>query len=137
MTPSNEGAGYVIRRLIRRAYRFGRKLGAQKPFLYRALPAVTQAMGQVYPELAQRQDYAVKVLQGEEERFDATLEHGLALFEEIAEDLRRRNETCIPGDLAFRLSDTYGFPVEVTRELAGERGLTVDEEGFQQALEAT
>ena len=136
VTPSNEGAGYVIRRLIRRAYRFGRKLGAQKPFLYRALPAVTQAMGQVYPELAQRQDYAVKVLQGEEERFDATLEHGLALFEEIVEDLGRRNDTCIPGDLAFRLSDTYGFPVEVTRELAGERGLTVDEEGFQQALQA-
>lgn len=134
VVPSNEGAGYVIRRLIRRAYRFGRQLGARGPFLYRALPAVSEAMSQAYPELLGRQDYAVKVLKGEEERFDATLEQGLALFEELAEDLAKKGGTVIPGEQVFRLSDTYGFPVEVTRELAAERGLTVDEEGFARAM---
>lgn len=134
VVPSNEGAGYVIRRLIRRAYRFGRQLGARGPFLHRALPAVSQVMSTAYPELLAREDYAVKVLKGEEERFDATLEQGLALFEELAADLGKQGGTVIPGEQVFRLSDTYGFPVEVTRELAGERGLTVDEEGFAQAM---
>jgi alanyl-tRNA synthetase len=134
VVPANEGAGYVIRRLIRRAYRFGRQLGATQPFLYRALPAVGEVMGQAYPEVAARLDYAAKVLQGEEERFDTTLEQGLALFEEIAEDLTKAGQTAIPGDRAFRLNDTYGFPVEVTRELAFERGLTVDEAEFARCL---
>ena len=136
VVPSNEGAGYVIRRLIRRAYRFGRQLGARGPFLHRALPAVTEAMGQAYPEIIQRQDYTAKVLQSEEERFDVTLEHGLALFEQIAEDLGKKGQTTIPGELAFKLNDTYGFPVEVTRELAAERGLQVDEKGFEESLQA-
>jgi alanyl-tRNA synthetase len=135
VVPSNEGAGYVIRRLIRRAYRFGRQLGAQKPFLYRALPAVGEAMGKTYPEILTRQDYTARVLQGEEERFDATLEQGLSLFEEIAADLAKSSSTTIPGEIAFKLSDTYGFPVEVTRELATERGLSVDEEGLSRAME--
>ena len=136
VTPSNEGAGYVVRRLIRRAYRFGRELGARGPFLYRALPAVGEVMGETYPEVLARQDYAMKVMQQEEETFDATLERGLALFEEIVEDLEKASETVIPGELAFKLNDTYGFPVEVTRELAAERNLAIDEDGFEEAMAA-
>jgi len=134
VVPSNEGAGYVVRRLIRRAYRFGRVLGAEGPFLYRVLPSVGEAIGQTYPEVLARQDYAMKAVHGEEERFDATLEQGLAMFEEIAEDLGKTGGTVIDGRRAFRLNDTYGFPVELTRELAQERGLSVDEEGYAQAL---
>ncbi len=134
VVPSNEGAGYVVRRLIRRAYRFGRVLGASGPFLYRVLPAVGEAIGQTYPEVLARQDYAMKAVRGEEERFDATLEQGLAMFEEIAEDLRKTGATVIDGRRAFKLNDTYGFPVELTRELGQERGLTVDEDGYAQAL---
>ncbi|NLO73331.1 MAG: alanine--tRNA ligase [candidate division WS1 bacterium] len=136
VTPSNEGPGYVLRRFIRRAYRFGRNLGATGPFLYHALPAVGQAMGQVYPELLPRQEYAQSLLRAEEERFASTLEQGLAIFEQLAEDLSVRRLEEVPGEQAFRLYDTYGFPLDVTRELAAERGLRVDEQGFEAAMEA-
>ncbi len=134
VVPTNEGPGYVLRRFIRRAYRYGRNLGAHQPFLHEALPAVAQAMGDWYPELRARESYAVSLLLREEERFAATLEQGLALFEEIAEHLAVRREEILPGDQAFKLYDTFGFPLDVTRELAAERGLRVDEDGLEAAM---
>ncbi len=134
VVPSNEGPGYILRRFIRRAYRYGRNLGAHQPFLHEALPAVAQVMGGHYPELAAREPYAVSLLLREEERFAATLEQGLALFEEIAEHLSVRREEVLPGEQAFKLYDTYGFPLDITRELAAERGLTVDEDGLEAAM---
>ena len=136
VTPSNEGPGYVLRRFIRRAYRFGRNLGATQPFLHQALPAVGRAMGQVYPELLVQEPFAVSLLEAEERRFAGTLDAGLAIFEQLAEDLAVRRLEEVPGDQAFRLYDTYGFPLDVTRELAAERGLRVDEEGFEAAMAA-
>lgn len=135
ITPSNEGPGYVLRRFIRRAYRYGRNLGAREPFLYQALPAVSQAMGQAYPELSPHEDFAVSLLRSEEERFASTLEQGLNIFAELAEDLQKHEEKILPGEQAFRLYDTYGFPLDITRELAAERGLSVDEEGFEAAMQ--
>ncbi len=134
VVPSNEGPGYVLRRFIRRAYRFGRNLGAHQPFLHQALPAVAQVMGDGYPELRSRGTYPAELVRREEERFAATLEQGLALFAEIAEHLSVRREDVLPGEQAFRLYDTYGFPLDVTRELAAERGLQVDEDGFEAAM---
>ncbi|HEY3397394.1 MAG TPA: alanine--tRNA ligase [Armatimonadota bacterium] len=135
VAPSNEGPGYVLRRFIRRAYRFGRNLGATGPFLYQALPAVVENMGAVYPELGARADYAVNLLRREEERFADTLDQGLALLEEMVEHLSVRREDTLSGELAFKLYDTYGFPLDVTRELAAEKGLKVDEDGFEAAMQ--
>ncbi|MCD6350669.1 MAG: alanine--tRNA ligase, partial [Armatimonadetes bacterium] len=132
--PGNEGAGYVLRRLIRRALRFGRRLGAEQPFLHRVLPAVVQTMGKAYPELAAKQDYSASLLRSEEERFTATLAHGMARFEEIAEAAAGREDKVIAGREAFALYDTYGFPLEMTLELAEERGLRVDTVGFEEAM---
>ncbi len=134
VTPSNEGPGYVLRRFIRRAYRYGRNLGARRPFLHEALPAVGQAMGHYYPEITAKETYAVALLLREEERFAETLEAGLAIFEELAAHLAVRREEVLPGEQAFRLYDTYGFPLELTKELAAERGLSVDEDGFEAAM---
>ncbi len=134
--PGNEGRGYVLRRLLRRAYRQARALGVRQPFLYRVVPAVTEAMGQTYPELAARQDLTVRIVQKEEERFQQTLDHALQRFENLAEELAAQGETVIPGERAFELQDTYGLPLDITLELAGERGLTVDRGGFAAALEA-
>jgi len=132
--PANEGAGYVLRRLLRRALGFARRVGADQPFLYRVLPSVAEAMGQAYPELRSKQEYAMTLTRSEEERFTATLSHGMARFEEVADALARRSETTVPGREAFVLYDTYGFPLEMTVELAQEWGMTVDTEGFEQAM---
>ena len=136
VAPSNEGAGYVLRRLIRRAFRFGRQFGAGEPFLYQAIPAVTAAMGQQYPELAEREEFSTELVQREEERFGSTLRQGMSLFEQIALELRQADEDTVPGEKAFTLYDTYGFPVELTVEMAAERDLKVDMEGFEAAMEA-
>jgi len=132
--PSNEGRGYVLRRLIRRAYRFGRLIGLVQPFLYRAVPVVTRVVVADYPELAQKQELTVRVLRREEERFQATLEQGMHLFEKVAARLAEKNETVFPGADAFTLYDTYGFPLDMTVELAAERGLSVDQAGFESAM---
>ncbi len=132
VVPGNEGAGYVLRRFVRRAYRFGRQLGATQPFLYEALPGVARAMGHAYPELSAKEAFATSILRREEDRFASTLEQGMAVFEDIVDGLDGK---VIPGDKAFRLYDTYGFPLEVTVEMAAERGLSVDEEGFRAAME--
>jgi alanyl-tRNA synthetase len=131
--PSSDGAGYVLRRFIRRAYRFGRKIGATKPFLYKALPMVAEAMGTQYPELADKAEASAKLMKREEERFASTLEQGMNLFEDIVDAMK--DEKTITGEKAFALYDTYGFPLELTMELAAERGLAVDDEGFTAAMQ--
>ncbi len=134
--PSNEGAGYVLRRLIRRAMRFARRIGAEQPFLHQVIPTVTAAMDQAYPELRDKEEFAAAILKSEEERFTATLSQGMARFEEFAEQAAAREDRQITGRDAFVLYDTYGFPLEMTVELAAERGLTVDTEGFEREMEA-
>ena len=132
VVPSNEERGYVVRRVLRRAVYFGhRYLGLEEPFLQRVAEAVIEGMGDVYPELQRQREFVLRNLQQEEERFRITLERGLQLLEERLAAARG----VLPARDAFELHDTYGFPVELTREIARERGLQVDEEGFQRLME--
>ena len=133
--PSNEGRGYVLRRLLRRAARFGRKLEMHQPFIYKLVPAVVDLMGDAFPEVKNRADHVSAVLKYEEASFGLTLDRGLEIFEETAAALKERGGTSIPGADAFRLYDTYGFPVDLTQLMAEERGLEVDEPGFNQEME--
>ncbi len=135
VVPTNEGPGYVLRRLIRRAHRFGRQAGATEPFLYQALPAVAEVMGGTYPELKDGLDYQQQVVKTEEQRFASTLAGGIDLFEEIAQKVLSRGEAVFPGEEAFRLHDTHGITIDIVRDLAAEKGMTVDEAGFEQAME--
>ncbi len=134
--PSNEGRGYVLRRLLRRAYRYGRNLGFMKPFMYTLVPMVVEILGEAFPEIKEREEYVTSVIKGEEERFDGTLATGLEKFKGMAEATKAENKTEISGDDLFALYDTYGFPVDLTRLMAEEIELTVDEEGFETAMEA-
>src|SRR3954454_20397924 len=129
ISPSNEGRGYVLRRVIRRAAQFGRRLGLAEPFLWELAGLVREEMGSVYPELEERDKEIQELIRGEEERFVETVERGQKLFEEVV----AKGE--ITGDDAFRLYDTYGFPLELTKELAAERGLEVNEEEFTRLME--
>jgi alanyl-tRNA synthetase len=131
--PSNEGRGYVLRRIIRRACRHGYKLGQEKPFFHALVEPLEQQMGEAYPELTEATSHVEKVLLQEEERFAETLSHGMRIFEEGAAGL---SGTTIPGELAFRLYDTYGFPPDLTADIARERALDVDMAGFEAAMEA-
>ena len=131
--PGNEGAGYVLRRILRRAARHGKTLGYHGPFLYRFVDRVIEIMGGAYPELHKRRDHITHVIESEESRFAETLDAGLARFE-VAKSAARNG--CIPGDEAFKLYDTFGFPVDLTEVLARESGLRVDVIGFEQALAA-
>jgi alanyl-tRNA synthetase len=133
--PSNEGRGYVIRRLLRRAARYGRVLGMKEAFLHNLVDVVIDVMGEAYPELHTGSDYISEVVKGEEERFLLTLDQGMAIFTQQVEKIREKGEKIIPGEAVFKLYDTYGLPVELTAELAQEKGLDVDEEGFCQAIE--
>jgi alanyl-tRNA synthetase len=128
--PSNEGRGYVLRRLLRRAVRYGRKIGLERPFLGALLEPLTGILGDVFPELRTHRDTILRVLKSEEESFATTLDRGLALFEEVAGGLKRRGDSLFPGDAAFKLYDTYGFPLDLTSLMATEQGLVVDEGGF-------
>ncbi len=130
VVPQNEGRGYVLRRLLRRAARHGRLLGIKEPFLYKVCQTVIGENTSAYPELAQNQDYIVKVIRMEEERFAKTIDGGLSICESILQKLEASGQTVFPGDEAFKLYDTYGFPIDLTREICAERGLTVDQEGF-------
>ena len=134
--PSNEGRGYILRMILRRAARHGRKLGFEGPFLAHIADKVIEIMGGHYTELPLRRDYILNVITQEEERFQQTLDIGLTLLDELIEKLEAEGKKVIPGEEAFRLYDTYGFPLDLTRVVARERGFTVDEEGFQKALEA-
>ncbi len=129
--PSNEGRGYVLRRIIRRAVRHGNKLGAQGAFFYKLVAALIEQMGQAYPELAKQQEIIEKVLRIEEEQFGKTLERGLAILEESLSELQG---DVIPGDLVFKLYDTYGFPADLTADVARERQMTIDHAGFEECM---
>ncbi|MGN0859645.1 MAG: alanine--tRNA ligase, partial [Stenotrophomonas sp.] len=131
--PSNEGRGYVLRRIIRRALRHGWMLGVRGGFFHKLVPTLVEQMGQAYPELAAAQATVAKALQAEEERFAETLDAGMKIFDEIVAGLD--GASTIAGVDAFRLYDTYGFPVDLTADIARERGLSVDMEGFEAAME--
>ncbi|KRA14382.1 alanine--tRNA ligase [Pseudomonas sp. Root569] len=131
--PSNEGRGYVLRRIIRRACRHGNKLGANGSFFYQIVAALVAEMGEAFPELKQNQAHIERVLKAEEEQFAKTLEQGLKILEQ---DLANLQGTVVPGDVVFKLYDTYGFPMDLTGDIARERDLTLDEEGFEREMEA-
>jgi len=134
MLPGNEGRAYVLRLILRRAARFGRRLGFDGPFLAQTAQAVIDTMGHHYTELVERRDFICQAITQEEERFLDTLDVGLARLDQLASRLKQEGSTVVPGSEAFRLYDTYGFPLELTRDAAEEMGLTVDEEGFQSAM---
>ena len=131
--PSNEGRGYVLRRIIRRAIRHGHKLGLRDLFFHRLVAPLEAEMGEAYPELTQSRPFVERVLRQEEERFAETLDNGLHILEAALKDLEG---TVIPGELIFRLYDTYGFPMDLTGDIARERGLTLDQEGFEREMAA-
>ncbi|HEX9023595.1 MAG TPA: alanine--tRNA ligase [Geobacteraceae bacterium] len=133
--PSNEGRGYVLRRIMRRAARHAKMLGLADPVLYRTVDAVNGIMGEAYPELAERKDYIVRVIRAEEERFVETLDRGLAILNDEMASLKGRGETVVPGEVVFRLYDTYGFPLDLTADIAAGEGLTLDEAGFESSME--
>jgi len=134
--PTNEGRGYVLRRLLRRAARHGKLLGLDRPFLHELVGAVVRTMGRAYPEIVERQRSIADVVAAEEERFAATLDRGLSLLEAEVAEARGRGAATLSGEVAFRLYDTYGFPLDLTEDILAGEGLTVDHEGFQRALEA-
>ena len=133
--PSNEGRGYVLRRLIRRALRFGTLMGLHEAFLYKTVGKVVEVMGDDYPELREHADFISRVVFEEENRFRVTLDKGLAMLDSELEALSAAGKTVIPGDVAFRLNDTYGFPLDIVSDVAYKRGFTVDEEGFAEKMQ--
>ncbi|WP_203333085.1 alanine--tRNA ligase [Planococcus beigongshangi] len=134
--PSNEGRGYVLRRLLRRAVRYAKKLGVEKPFMFELVPVVGEIMKAFYPEVSEKEDFIVRVMKLEEERFHETLNDGLAILSSVTEKQKAAGNSEIPGEDAFRLYDTYGFPVELTEEYAEEAGMTIDHAGFEAAMMA-
>lgn len=130
--PGNEGRGYVLRRILRRAYRYGRFIGFSKPFLYKLIPTVIHVMKEGYPELIQKERQIIDITLTEEKRFQITLDQGLAMFEEIIKNVK---SNIISGYDAFKLYDTYGFPIDIMKDLAKERGLSIDEEGFKEEMD--
>ena len=133
--PSNEGRGYVLRRLLRRAVRYGRNLGLQQPFLGELVPVVLSALGDVFPELVARKEDILRSLKSEEESFFRTLGRGLSLFEEISSSPRTSQTGEVSGDDAFKLYDTHGFPLDLTQLMASEQGVQVDEDRFSVLME--
>ncbi|GGZ56093.1 alanine--tRNA ligase [Paraglaciecola chathamensis] len=129
--PSNEGRGYVLRRIIRRAVRHGNKLGAKGVFFYKLVAALATEMGDAYPELNEQRAVIEKVLRVEEEQFSRTLERGMLILNDALSELEGK---VVPGELVFKLYDTYGFPADLTNDVAREKGLSIDEEGFEQAM---
>jgi alanyl-tRNA synthetase len=134
VVPSNEGRGYVMRRILRRAARHGKKIGMDKPFLFRLVDTTIDTMGSAYSEITEHPQQVRKVVQLEEERFHRTLTQGIELLDVMISGLEGKHETVLPGEEVFKLFDTYGFPVDLTCEIAHEKGLRVDEEGFQACL---
>lgn len=133
--PSNEGRGYVLRRIIRRAARHGRMLGIKGCFMAELAATVIAESKDGYPELEEKQDFIFKVLTQEEEKFGRTIDQGLSILAEMQTKLEEKGEKCLSGEDAFKLYDTYGFPIDLTQEILEEKGFTIDEEGFRQAME--
>ncbi|MCS7282174.1 MAG: alanine--tRNA ligase [Anaerolineae bacterium] len=133
--PGNEGRGYVLRMILRRAVRFGRKIGFTQPFMDEVAKVVIDRMSHVFPELEKRREFILTTIRQEERRFLKTLDAGLARLDEVIAEVKKRGETVIPGREAFRLYDTFGLALEIVKDVAEEHGLTVDEEGFHVAME--
>jgi len=133
--PSNEGRGYVLRRIMRRAARHAKMLGFAEPVLFRAVDAVNAIMGEAFPELLEREEYVKKVIRAEEERFAETLDRGLAILNEDIAVLKSSGKNCLPGDAVFRLYDTYGFPLDLTADIMAAEEMTIDEAGFELCME--
>lgn len=134
MLPSNEGRGYVLRRLIRRAYRFGKLLGFNEPFLYETTAQVVAEMGATFPELVEARDFMIRVVRQEEERFGETLDKGLRILEDEMAALAAAGTRTISGETAFKLYDTYGFPLDIVNDIAEKQGFGVDEPGFREHM---
>jgi len=133
--PSNEGRGYVLRRIMRRAARHAKMLGLGEPLLYRMVDAVREMMGDAYPELAEREAYIKKVILAEEERFNETLDRGLTILNEEVAALKGAGKSVIPGDVLFKLYDTFGFPTDLTADIVESEGFTIDEAGFETCMQ--
>ncbi|MCR1822190.1 MULTISPECIES: alanine--tRNA ligase [Terrisporobacter] len=134
--PSNEGRGYVLRRLLRRAARHGKLLGIKEDFLYRLFDRVKEVSGDAYPELVEKENYVKKVIKIEEEKFNETLDQGVEILNSYIAELKANNEKVLSGEKAFKLYDTYGFPMDLTQEILEEQGYEIDEEGFHSEMEA-
>ncbi|MCF7958898.1 MAG: alanine--tRNA ligase [Phycisphaerae bacterium] len=132
--PSNEGRGYILRRILRRAARFGLILDMHEPFLYKIVPALVEEMGDVFPEIVNRTEHVMHVIESEETSFCRTLDRGMDIFEADVEEMKKTDQTQLPGQKAFRLYDTFGFPLDLTELLAEEKGLTVDIKGFDDQM---
>ncbi|WP_223702810.1 alanine--tRNA ligase [Sutcliffiella deserti] len=132
--PSNEGRGYVLRRLLRRAVRYAKQLGINRPFMYELVPVVAEVMVEFYPEVKAKQDFIQRVIKTEEERFHETLNDGLAILSTVISKAKEEGELIISGADAFRLYDTYGFPVELTEEYVEEQGMKLDHAGFEKEM---
>jgi alanyl-tRNA synthetase len=131
-TPSNEGRGYVLRRILRRAARFGRNLGMHEPFIYQLVPTLVETMSYIFPEIKTNQEHIQRVIKGEEESFNATLDRGLEKFEDVVKQIG--DSKTFPGEDAFKLYDTFGFPLDLTELMATERGLKVNTEIFNKSM---
>ncbi|MFC1729283.1 alanine--tRNA ligase [candidate division KSB1 bacterium] len=134
--PSNDGRGYVLRRILRRAARFGRELDMHEPFIYRLVSPVVDTLGDHYPEIKEQADYISMIIKSEEESFGNTLDRGIELFNKVAENAKKSGSAVIPGEEAFRLYDTYGFPLDLTELMGRECGLILDEDGFNREMTA-
>lgn len=133
--PGNEGRGYVLRRILRRAARYGRNIGLTDPFLYKLVDHIVNSMNYVFPEIKANRDNVVKIIKAEEESFNTTLDRGIDLFEDIAKKTASKAEKVIAGSEVFKLYDTYGFPVDLTAVMAKEHGLDIDEKGFNELMD--
>lgn len=134
--PSNEGRGYVLRRLLRRAVRYAKQININRPFMFELVPVVGDVMADFYPQVNEKTEFIQKVIKNEEERFHETLHEGLAILSEVIKKEKSNNSTVISGQDVFRLYDTYGFPVELTEEYAEEENMSIDHDGFEQEMEA-
>ncbi|WP_270303235.1 alanine--tRNA ligase [Terrisporobacter petrolearius] len=134
--PSNEGRGYVLRRLLRRAARHGKLLGIKEDFLYILFDRVKKVSGEAYPEIVEKESYVKKVIKIEEEKFNETLDQGVEILNSYINELKENNEKILSGEKAFKLYDTYGFPMDLTQEILEEQGFEIDEDGFQKEMEA-
>ena len=133
--PGNEGRGYVLRRILRRAARYGRKLNLKEPFIYKLVNTLVENMSSIFPEIKQNQKNIEKIIKAEEESFNITLDRGIEIFEGIEKELLKKKKKLIPGDEAFKLYDTFGFPLDLTSLMAREKGLSVDEKKFNELME--
>lgn len=133
--PSKDGRGYVLRRILRRALRYGKKIGIEREFLSDLSATVVDIMGDVYPDIRNNHSYIVRVIKGEEERFMETLSAGMKVYDEFVDEITSKGESVMPGEMIYKLYDTYGFPIDITAEMAQEDGLSMDMDGFAHSLE--